>query len=111
MYLNLSLFSKTARLGQMLTSIDAGGPPSLKFYAGGPPATPDDQPPGALLANLAGSSPFGVISNGFADPELTATGAGYTDIPTFTPAGATGGSGAQFQVVMQVSTFTVSGGQ
>jgi hypothetical protein len=111
MYLNLSLFSKTARLGQILADIDAGGTPKMEFYVGGPPATPDDQPPGALLANLSCSSPFGVISNGFADPELTATGAGYTAIPNFTPAGATGGSGAQFQVVMQVSTFTASGGQ
>jgi hypothetical protein len=110
-YLNLSLFSKTARLGQILSDIDAGGTPIMDFYAGAPPATPDDPPSGALLASLTCSSTFGAISNGFATPEMTAAGAGYTGIPTFTPNGATAGSGAQFQVVMQLATFTASGGQ
>lgn len=110
-YLNLSLFSKTARLSQMLTDIDAGGTPIMDFYTGAPPATPDDPPSGTMLASLTCSSPFGVISNGFATPEMTAAGAGYTGIPTFTPAGSTDGSGAQFQVVMQLATFRASGGQ
>jgi hypothetical protein len=110
-YLNLSLFNKTARLGQILSDIDVGGTPIMDFYAGAPPTTPDDPPFGALMASLTCSSPFGVIANGFATPEMTAAGAGYTGIPTFTPAGATAGAGAQFQVVMQLATFTASGGQ
>lgn len=107
-YLNLSLFSKTARLGIILSDIDAGSAPTLSLYAGGPPTSPDVAPEGALLASLPCSSPFGVITNGFDDPAVTAAGTGYTGIPAFAPVGFTAGSGAQFQVAMQLATLAVS---
>lgn len=110
-YLNLSLFNKTARLGLVLGDIDAGlAFPIMNFYAGPPPATPDDVPGGALLASLPCSSPFGAISNGIDDPVVTAAGLGYTSIPTFALVGATAGSGAQFQVVMQLATLVLVAG-
>jgi hypothetical protein len=95
-YLNLNLASKTARLGQILADIDAGGTPLMDFYAGAPPASPDDPPAGDLLASLTCSAPFGAISNGVDDPAVTAAGAGYTAIPNFALVGATAGFGAQF---------------
>lgn len=103
-YLNLNLSSKTSRLSQILTGIDDGSAPVMSLYAGGPPPTPDDPPGGALLVTLSCSSPFGAISNAFDTPVVTAAGSGYTSIPTFAPVGQTGGSGAQFQTVMQVAT-------
>lgn len=107
-YLNLSLFSKTSRLNQILTAVDDGSAPVLSIYAGGPPPSPDDPPGGALLAALPCSSPFGAVSNAFDIPVITAAGSGYTSIPTFAPVGQTGGSGAQFQPVMQVATCHVA---
>lgn len=109
-YLNLSLFTKTARLGLILSDVDAGSAPAMEFYTSGPPATPDDQPAGTLLATLPCSSPFGAISNGFDTPTMTAAGAGYTSIPAFAPVGATAGFGAQFQVAMQLATLGVAVG-
>ncbi len=107
-YLNLSLSNKTTRLSAILADVDVGAAPVISFYAGSPPATPDDVPEGALLAALPCSSPFGAISNGFSNPVVTEAGTGYTGIPTFAPIGATGGGGAQFQVAMQLAALAVS---
>lgn len=106
-YLNLSLQAKTARLAQLLAAMDLGSAPMMDFYASPPPASPDVPPTGVLLASLPCSAPFGAISNGIADPEVIASGSGYTSIPAFALAGATGGTGATFQVVMQAASVSV----
>lgn len=109
-YFNLNLTTKTSRLTNILTAIDVGSAPVMAFYTGSPPASPDDVPAGTLLATLPCSSPFGVISNGVNTPDVTAAGTGYTSIPTFALVSATGGTGAQFQVVMQLATMAIAAG-
>lgn len=109
-YLNLSLHSKNNRLAQILADIDVGGAPTMNFYAGPPPATPDDTPAGALLASLPCNSTFGATSLAIDTPIVTAAGSGYTSIPVFALLGATGGFGATFQVIMQLATLSIGNG-
>jgi hypothetical protein len=109
-YLNLDVALKASRLALLNTALGNGA--ALDFYTGEPPAGPDAPPPGTLLATLTCGAPFGSTSFGLDSPEIVDGGTGYTSVPAFQLRGATGGTGASFNVVMGVdaSAYRLTGG-
>lgn len=68
----LSLLGRKAQLLGLRDAIDVGGGKAL-FYAGLPPATPDEVTAEALLGTLALATPSGVVGNSGPLATLTLT--------------------------------------
>lgn len=103
-YINLSGAAKTARAGQISTSIGPGA--SLRLYTGSPPLSPDHPATGTLLVSLPLSFPAGTATYTVQSAAVVNPGSNGSD-GVQSVVGTTG-TGVKFQASVTIANGSIT---